>query len=109
MPGPVAFRRTDIVRLSPDSVTGGRSNRAPVPFVTSIVAALASMASERVTLTDVGVELYGRIASGRGSDETLFACAVAAPGRSATRKSAAPTRMSERFMGHDASSGKHGR
>ena len=70
MPGPVAFRRTDIVRPSAESVTGGRSNRAPVPFVTSIVAEFASMASERVTLTVVGVELYGRIASGSGSDET---------------------------------------
>src|SRR5213596_1815874 len=99
MPGPVAFRRTDIVRPSDDGVTGGRSNRAPVPFVTSIVAEFASMASERVTLTAVGVELYGRIASGSGSDETWFACAVPGPGSSATRKRAAPSNRTERIMG----------
>src|SRR5213593_3956567 len=102
-PAPVGFNPTDIVRPSPESVTGGTSNRVPVAFVTWMVPDPASTDSERVMFTALGVALYGKIESGAGVDETKFAWAVALLGTNAARARTAQRTTIERFMGSAAS------
>src|SRR5439155_1717059 len=65
-------READIVRPSLEYITGGRSKRAPVSFVTRIVPVPRSTASDRVTETCFGAD--GRIgALGEGVELTYWA------------------------------------
>src|SRR5256885_13955366 len=103
MPGPLAFSAIEMVRPAPESVTGGISKCAPVSFVTWIVPVAGSTVSDKVTLTELGVELYGKTVSGAGVDEAYFACAATGPGRSAARRSVAHRTVIVRFIGQGAS------